>query len=645
LGLKFPGGGIDPGQSVNDAAIREALEEVGYSLADKPRAIPGVRARKIDWDPVFSAEASAKGRNYRGSKHYHRMAQAGERDESLYGSEGDALKANWMPIAEVLEATRSAAANPDNKYNYFDEERLNAAEKVYEMLNQKTASDNEALEEVKKKLRVAILSGSTGDDPEELSRSRALAETYRDYLTSHGAEVDWMDMRDMGDMPDTYDWDTEWYDDYQKRLTNADAMVVSTPIFQYGPSGKVLQFLHRTLDKENQQFKPYSLLSGAGSPRSALALGGLANQLDTEIKGIGIGGGVQVAGDEFNVETGEMDPGIVSRANENAAKLLQVAGALRQSKTAADSTFSSGELGPKLTLTKKPTEKSMDTPLKDDEGWSGNSEKLRVAILSGSTKENARSRTLAETYRKQIESKGGAVDWIDMRELGDLPDVITGDKTKIQPYLDQFAKADAFVVATPVHNWGPSAKVNHFLDLVLMQHRKDMTHKPYALLSGAGSAKSHLALGPLNNQIATEIKGIGIGGGIQIAGGQFNKVTGELDEDVVAKSDENSAKLLQVARSLSDKTASHNSILYKAYRIGQKLAQADFGDDGSSDDMTLSFDNEVYQKTDPKDFVSPEPHGNMTPSTNRRGWIGATDEVNPDKTEATNYKRDYLERT
>lgn len=142
LGLKFPGGGIDPGQSVNDAAIREALEEVGYSLADKPRAIPGVRARKIDWDPIFSAEAAAKGRNFRGSKHYHRRALAGDRDESLLGSEGDALKANWMPIAEVLEATRSAAKNPDNKYNYFDEERLQAAEKMYEMLTQKkTASD------------------------------------------------------------------------------------------------------------------------------------------------------------------------------------------------------------------------------------------------------------------------------------------------------------------------------------------------------------------------------------------------------------------------------------------------------------------------------------------------------------------------
>lgn len=84
--------------------------------------------------------------------------------------------------------------------------------------------------------------------------------------------------------------------------------------------------------------------------------------------------------------------------------------------------------------------------------------------------------------------------------------------------------------------------------------------------------------------------------------------------------------------------------IIQAYRIGQKLATADFGDNGSSDDMTLSFDSYVPRE-DPKDFVSSERHGNMTPSTNYRGYIGVTDEVNPDKTEATNYKRDYLERT
>jgi NAD(P)H-dependent FMN reductase/8-oxo-dGTP pyrophosphatase MutT (NUDIX family) len=344
LGLKFPGGGIDPGQSVNDAAIREALEEVGYALAEKPRAIPGVRARKIDWDPIFSAEAAAKGRNYLGSKHYHRIAPAGEPDESLLGSEGDALKANWMPIEEVLEATRSAAANPDNKYNYFDEERLNAAEKVYEMLNHKTASD-ETVEKLKNKLRVAILSGSTGGK----SKSRALANAYGKYLTEHGADVDTIDMRELGDLPDVITGDQTNITPYLDRFANADAYVVSSPVYNWGPSGKVKHFLDLALNSDTMSYKPYSLLSGAGSPRSALALGGLANQLDMESNGIGIGAGVQAAGGDYDKETGDLSGDIVSRANENAAKLLQVAEALRNKTSSYGSPYMNAYLvGKKL---------------------------------------------------------------------------------------------------------------------------------------------------------------------------------------------------------------------------------------------------------------------------------------------------------
>lgn len=100
-------------------------------------------------------------------------------------------------------------------------------------------------------------------------------------------------------------------------------------------------------------------MSGAGSPRSALALGGLANQLDTEIKGIGIGGGVQVAGDEFDVETGKMDPGIISRANENAAKLLQVAGALRDKTSSYMQAY---EIGVKLAMAEFDDYSSMQDP-------------------------------------------------------------------------------------------------------------------------------------------------------------------------------------------------------------------------------------------------------------------------------------------
>jgi 8-oxo-dGTP pyrophosphatase MutT (NUDIX family) len=145
LGFKFPAGGIDPGQSINEAARREALEEVGYSLAESPRAIPGIRAVNVKWDPVFLAEAAKKGRNFWGSRHYHRIARAGAQDRSLLGSEGDALNASWVPADDLLRETRNAANDPNNKYNYFDRERLRVAEVVAKLLRerQKTASSKD----------------------------------------------------------------------------------------------------------------------------------------------------------------------------------------------------------------------------------------------------------------------------------------------------------------------------------------------------------------------------------------------------------------------------------------------------------------------------------------------------------------------
>ena len=338
----FPGGGLyedeydtprtPTEEEIIEGARREALEELGIEL-DNPRVVGGYGQELEDW--WKSKTLKNRGVPYLGGHEHYVLADKGKQDSSLYNVEGDAFEQGDYYDPEEVYKALSGAAKSDSTFAPFNREQ---ARILKEHFMNKTSSDKN-LKNIKDKLRVAILSGSTGNDPEELSRSRALAETYKDYLTSHGAEVDWMDMRNMDDMPDTYDWETDWYDDYKKRLTDADAFVVSTPIFNYGPSGRVLQFLHRTLDKENQQFKPYALLSGAGSPRSALALGGLANQLDTEIKGIGIGGGVQVAGDEFDTETGEMNPGIITRANENAAKLLQVAGALRNKTSSHNSPY------------------------------------------------------------------------------------------------------------------------------------------------------------------------------------------------------------------------------------------------------------------------------------------------------------------
>jgi len=181
-------------------------------------------------------------------------------------------------------------------------------------------------------------------------------------------------------------------------------------------------------------------------------------------------------------------------------------------------------------------------------------EQLRVAILSGSTGENSKSRALAEAYRKSLEARGAAVDWLDMREMGDLPDVITGDHDKINPYLNRFAGADAYVVASPIYNWGPSGKVKQFLDLAA--DSDTMTGKPYSLLSGAGSPRSALAMGGLANQLDMELKGIGIGAGVQVAGKEYNKLTGNINSDVTARAKANADTLYDVASALR-KTADY----------------------------------------------------------------------------------------
>jgi len=134
FGFKLPAGGIEPGQSVDDAALMEMLEEVGYRAEGKPMRLPGVGPIRVPWDDVFKAEAAAKGRNFEGSRHFHRLVRAGEKDDSLLGSQGDAIGATWLPAKEILEGTLAASEDKSNKYNYFDKERLRGIQQVVKMM-------------------------------------------------------------------------------------------------------------------------------------------------------------------------------------------------------------------------------------------------------------------------------------------------------------------------------------------------------------------------------------------------------------------------------------------------------------------------------------------------------------------------------
>tara|TARA_Y100000592_G_scaffold3055_1_gene4471 strand:- start:784 stop:3561 length:2778 start_codon:yes stop_codon:yes gene_type:complete len=95
---KFPGGGVDPGESLSEAAKRELLEEAGYDV-ESIEELPGLDTT----DAV--ASSSAKGHMGHGSSRTkYLLARLGKRNESLLGSEGDAIaNLQTAPIEEVLQ--------------------------------------------------------------------------------------------------------------------------------------------------------------------------------------------------------------------------------------------------------------------------------------------------------------------------------------------------------------------------------------------------------------------------------------------------------------------------------------------------------------------------------------------------------------
>ena len=101
-GWQFPGGGIEEGQDIFEAARREALEEAGYKIKS-PKAL-GNEASMVPWPEWYKEVARSKGRGqYEGQKTHAIVAQVGKKDNKLYGSEGDALtKLKFVPLKKLI---------------------------------------------------------------------------------------------------------------------------------------------------------------------------------------------------------------------------------------------------------------------------------------------------------------------------------------------------------------------------------------------------------------------------------------------------------------------------------------------------------------------------------------------------------------
>jgi len=134
---KFPGGGIEPGESLVEAARKELLEEAGYEPASDPEDF-GYTPTKVDWDEAFRQQALAKGRDFHGEEQFYMTAPAGKKVDTLLGSEGDQMTGlEFVSMSNLRKALEESSQDPSNEYGYFDEEKLKVLAKLQEYLSNK----------------------------------------------------------------------------------------------------------------------------------------------------------------------------------------------------------------------------------------------------------------------------------------------------------------------------------------------------------------------------------------------------------------------------------------------------------------------------------------------------------------------------
>lgn len=149
-GFILPGGGLDPGESINQAAKRETLEEVAWAT-DKLKAIPKMRSHKNVWTPKQRRDNAKKDRLFIGDKTYHRIAKAKKRDKSVHGADGGwKMRASFKPIDEVI-AKLETTGKKDHDYAKYDKANAKALRKVVDIVKAKEKIEKAAAAVLRRK--------------------------------------------------------------------------------------------------------------------------------------------------------------------------------------------------------------------------------------------------------------------------------------------------------------------------------------------------------------------------------------------------------------------------------------------------------------------------------------------------------------
>lgn len=173
---------------------------------------------------------------------------------------------------------------------------------------------------------------------------------------------------------------------------------------------------------------------------------------------------------------------------------------------------------------------------------------MNVVVLTTSFEEVSRSTLAAGVALAHLESEAGVeVTLLDLATIGLSAYPGEEEDPARDAAVEAFQAGDAFVIATPVHNWGAAAATTAFLSHAL--DPEDLRKfRPVLVLGGAGTSRSHLALDGLVRTLQSEIDAVVIGKPLLACGDDVDRTAGTLRPDLVERIVRATAVLVQVAR-------------------------------------------------------------------------------------------------
>lgn len=173
-------------------------------------------------------------------------------------------------------------------------------------------------------VKIVIVSSSQA----KKSRSRMAALHAKECLMGRHVRGDFIDLNEYDLLTYPKSKGDPILDELVQRFNAADGWVLAVPVYNWGVSGVLLNFLHYALDDDPQRrYRPFVLIGGAGGMKSYLALDGLARTMIYEISAVQVGPAILAAGSLANRDTGLLEPDLQGRLQRAMAALVHYAAA------------------------------------------------------------------------------------------------------------------------------------------------------------------------------------------------------------------------------------------------------------------------------------------------------------------------------